>query len=128
MTDKENPTRKISDEFMLTLHIVDRIYSLLSLFIRYGLPTWALVRIAEALAGKFTFADIAIKVFNFGGDKPWEAITFVALAAWAMLERRLRRKKTAALQGRVTELEFRIDPNRTGSELTNTGETNPDDL
>ncbi len=70
MTDKEDPTRKVSDQFMLTLHIVDRIYSLLSLSIRYGLPTWALVRIAEALAGKFLSPISPLKFSTMAAISP----------------------------------------------------------
>lgn len=48
-------------------------------------------------------------------------------AAWAFVERRLRYRKTEYLQGRIKELELKIDPNRTSSNLTPKGKTNPTD-
>jgi membrane protein implicated in regulation of membrane protease activity len=48
-------------------------------------------------------------------------------AAWAMIERVLRQRKTKYLQDRIKQLEERLDPDRSSSELTRTGKTNPKD-
>jgi hypothetical protein len=48
-------------------------------------------------------------------------------AAWGAIERTLRYRKVEQLQGRIKELELRIDPRRTSSGLTPKGKTNPRD-
>ena len=47
--------------------------------------------------------------------------------AWGAIERWLRYRKVEALQGRIRELELRIDPRRTTSGLTPKGQANPRD-
>ena len=46
-------------------------------------------------------------------------------AAWALLERWLRHRKTSKLQSRIIALEKRLDPKRSSSHLTVEGRTNP---
>lgn len=80
------------------------------------------------LSGKTTLANIMFGYFSskesdFGA--PW--ILTLSFLGWALLERRERRRKTQMLDKRIKELELRIDPNRTSSELLPTGETNPKD-
>lgn len=100
----------------------------------YGCIAFAVDRSAEvlmALAGKTTIADIAIGGFLSAGLGKAAAVSGVVAtgtSAWALLERRERRKKTEALTTRIRELEQRIDPTRTSSGLTPKGETNPEDL
>jgi len=82
----------------------------------------------EALAGKTTIANIVLKYLTAEESDygvPW--ILAGACTIWAILERRLRKRKTEALQGRIRELETRLDSNRTTSGLLPTGETNPED-
>jgi len=49
------------------------------------------------------------------------------LGAWGVGERRLRQRKTDALQGRIKTLEIAVDPKRSSSNLTTHGKTNPKD-
>lgn len=80
------------------------------------------------LAGKQTDAKIAIAyIFSSGNDYglPW--VLAICGLVYGYIERRLRERKTAYLQGRIRELEEKIDPNRKGSGLLPTGRTNPDD-
>lgn len=77
-------------------------------------------------AGQRTVISI---LFSFLADiKFVMAVAFGgASCGWAVVERMLRRRKTEQLQGRIIELEKRIDPDRTSSELTPQGTTNPKD-
>ena len=53
--------------------------------------------------------------------------TAVGFAIWALAERRFRSRKTEELTARIRELEVGIDPLRSGSGLSATGDTNPED-
>lgn len=77
-------------------------------------------------AGKDTAVSFAL---NFLADIKFAVTLSLAGAAatWAMGERKLRQRKTQALQDRVIELETMIDPTRSTSGLTRTGKTNPRD-
>lgn len=80
----------------------------------------------EALAGKDTFAKIAIGLLaDFKVSIAWMAAA--SAAGVAVRERRLRQKTVERLEGRIHELETDIDPHRTSSHLTKTGQTNPGD-
>lgn len=99
----------------------------------FGMAKWAVVAVfgwlsIEALAGK---ATILKAVFEYAAGSgmatglPWLAA--VVMLIWAVLERGLRRRKTAEMQTYVRELETRLDPERTGSGLLPDGRTNPED-
>lgn len=51
----------------------------------------------------------------------------ILFLVWAVTERRLRLRKTEALQGHIKALEQRLDPQRTSSGLLPTGESTPED-
>lgn len=51
----------------------------------------------------------------------------VAATIWAVVERTLRHRKTEYLQDRIIALESSIDPQRSSSQLTRAGKTNPKD-
>ena len=82
----------------------------------------------EALAGKATMLEA---VFEYtAGNKaavipPW--LIAIVMLVWALVERTLRRRKTAQMQKHVRDLETRLDPDRTGSGLPPDGRTNPKD-
>ncbi|HWQ32295.1 MAG TPA: hypothetical protein VNQ79_05380 [Blastocatellia bacterium] len=82
----------------------------------------------EALAGKETEANIAIKIL--GNLSIREGISYAAAAgfgAYGMYQRRLRRKTIERQHDRVAKLERQHDPKRSSSRLTKRGETNPND-
>lgn len=84
----------------------------------------------DSLADKTTLIDANI-LFSLFISKdndyalPW--IFSLCCLVWAAGERWLRHWKTEALQKHIKELELQLDPLRTSSGLTPTGETNPKD-
>jgi hypothetical protein len=84
----------------------------------------------ETFAGEDTNLSIAL-TFVLRAFAELKTTVFIGLtgtcAAWAILERILRQRKVEYMQGRIKELEQKIDPNRTSSDLTPKGQTNPRD-
>jgi hypothetical protein len=81
-----------------------------------------------ALAGQQTDARFALSYFTSGDNDyglPWLVALVVIVLAFG--ERKLRLRKTRYLQGRIRELEQRVDPNRTSSGLLEDGSSNPKD-
>ena len=118
-------------ERQLAFMIWTRVFDLLKDLVKYGsyiwLGYWAYLSV-EALAGKLTLTDIAISYFTSAENDhgaPW----WVALVSlvWALYERRFRLRKTESMSDYIKELEKRLDPKRTSSNLLPTGETNPKD-
>lgn len=82
----------------------------------------------DSLAGKTTATDIALKaITDLKLDRGVLYVLTGGTALWAIRERKLRKKKTKDLGAYVKELEKHIDPNRTSSNLTETGDTHPED-
>jgi hypothetical protein len=89
-------------------------------------------KIASALAGHYTFAQIGL---GFLADI--RTTNGIIKAACVLLggsgfgygykQRQLRRKEISAVSHRNRELEKRIDPRRTSSNLTEQGTTRPED-
>ncbi len=82
----------------------------------------------DALAGKTTITNIVLKYLTAQESDygiPW--ISVILFALWAILERKLRKRKTEVFQKRIKILEKKIDHNRTSSGLSPSGETNPED-
>jgi hypothetical protein len=87
---------------------------------------WLVTGSINRLAGKFTYADVGLRFF--GDFRTTLAYTFTAAASgWALLERKLKGDNIKRLSARVTELERRLDPDRTSSRLTERGTTRPGD-
>jgi hypothetical protein len=84
----------------------------------------------KALAGESTRVDVALSLVLSAVAK-LEVVILLSLTgvacAWAVVERTLRHRKVERLQGRIRELETRIDPNRSSSGLTPAGRTRPED-
>jgi hypothetical protein len=103
--------------------------------VQYAIMWGSLVGIAaftylsiRAIAGQYTFADIGIKLI--GDFKLSEAFSYLFGAGglgYGVMERRLRRKTTERFANRNATLERMIDSNRTSSNLTGRGTTNPED-
>lgn len=82
----------------------------------------------DALAGKTTAADIVLKAIT--DLKLDERVLYLLTGGttfWAIRERKLRKKTIRHIAAQKKELEEHIDPNRTSSNLTETGDTHPED-
>ena len=90
-----------------------------------GVAAFTYFSIAE-LAGKQTDANLLLSLFvtvpERGVSAWWVMATFIAFA-WAIVEGRIRRRKVQTLSGRIKALELKLDPKRTSSGLTSSGET-----
>lgn len=73
---------------------------------------------AQFILGWFTSADN-----DFG--MPW--VIAIGALILARRERTLRRNKTEQMQSHILSLETRLDPRRSSSGLTPTGDSNPED-
>lgn len=81
-------------------------------------------QIAAAWAGKETLAHVAIYVMTNlekTDATPW--LLSLTCAGWAIVATSLMKRKTRYFEQRIHELETRIDPARTSSGLTNSGDT-----
>ncbi|WP_295815120.1 hypothetical protein [uncultured Nitratireductor sp.] len=79
-----------------------------------------------ALAGEETSVSLLISVL--ADVKFAFTLTLAGAAvAWAAVERHLRHRKVEQMQGRIKELELKLDPGRSSSGLTPQGKTNPGD-
>ncbi len=85
-------------------------------------------RSIDSLAGRSTDSNIMVKfITDFKANK-WFSTVFAGLmGVWGFSERALKKKAVKRLHGRVKELEEKIDPTRTSSGLTQTGDTRPED-
>jgi len=128
MVPDESKTTALSPE-AVQLHRTDQRYLTLRTLFRCGLGAfvaWTALKAVEALAGQSTSVAMTLIFSVLFEFKLAIAITLAGCCAiWALLERSLRRKKVASLQGRIRSLESGIDPNRTSSGLTPGGKTNP---
>ena len=138
MPDAEHPDVP-SERALLQAQIIDRVYQLLSATIKYGALVWIAYFASESvgyLAGSQTEArfeatvSVAVQYLRSGtGELVLLCLVLAATGiAYGVVQKRLRRRAVSHLTSRVRELEMRLDPNRTSSELTLDGRTNPDDL
>lgn len=115
------------------LHVVERVYNLLRLvlwvFLILGVAHYV-ARSVEALAGEETYATFLVSYFASGGSGLTVTVSFSGTGAaviWALTERWLRQRAIRRLTARTTELEQKLDPNRSSSGLTPEGKTHPRD-
>ena len=109
----------------------DGVYSVLRDLIRWAAVVFIVYWIGRTigtLAGKVTMADIGIRFLaEVRLSEAVAGIFGVTGLGYGLTQRRLRRNTIERLQGRIQELERRLDPNRTSSQLTERGETRPED-
>ena len=98
----------------------------------FKLAFWAFVayqvrEIVSVLAGKTTPADITLNILK-SGKRDFVAYGVGSLALlWGAFQRRLRRRTVKHLKARLKALERQLDPGRSSSHLTSTGDTRPED-
>jgi hypothetical protein len=86
----------------------------------------------DSLAGKTTLANIVLSLLTDMKVSEGVAYAFGAFfggggIAYGEVQRRLRRRVTRDQANRAALRERRIDPNRSSSNLTPSGDTNPED-
>lgn len=85
----------------------------------------------RSLSGKTTVSNIVFKFIEQADSLKAETfLTIFSIMAviWALTERKIRHYKIKKCYTRVTELEKKLDRERTTSGLTLEGKTNPGDL
>ncbi len=123
--ERESLTELQIARFKLWYDLLKTVRHLLSMAKWMGICVFSYLSV-DALAGKTTMLNAVFKYAT--GNKlaailPWLAAIFLLL--WALLERALRRRKTAAMQEHIRRLETLFDPARTGASLLPDGRTNP---
>lgn len=85
--------------------------------------------VVVALSGKATNADILV---NFLGNLRFSnsiaALFGFGGITYGVIERKERQKMIQRQHGRIKEIEKRIDPKRSSSNIAETGDTHPDDM
>lgn len=128
MARKSGPVVQRKDA-TVELARIDQLWRTVRTLIRSVAAVAGIYLAAKALAplaGKETIVSLALSVaadFKFAVSIVLGGIA----AAWAVVERSLRHRKTEYLQARIRELETQIDSNRSSSGLTPKGKTNPAD-
>ena len=111
--------------------LIDAISRFLNNLVRYGafvaVAVFVYLSIKE-LAGKATLANIGIRLFS--DIRITEAVAWAVAAftggGWFKSWRQVR--KSTEIADQKARLERKIDPNRTSSDLTQYGGTNPEDV
>lgn len=124
LSSKDNQTNVRLFELTQKFGLFNRIVSAI-IYITFFYFTYLSI---DAIAGKTTIANVFLsylisKESNFGF--PWFLAGVTSI--WALLERRLRKRKIEQMQNHIKELEKSRDENRTSSGLLADGETNPSD-
>jgi hypothetical protein len=89
---------------------------------------WQFRLAIDALAGRTTSVYFDALLNLFASLEAKIGITvLLGSCGWAFVERRLRQSQVRRLSARNTELEQRLDPERSSSNLAPTGKTHPRD-
>jgi TRAP-type C4-dicarboxylate transport system permease small subunit len=124
---KPHPT-KSELEHIRKIRVIDGVVSVANNLVRFGclaLAFYFSYRMVDSLAGKETFADVGIRMLF---DSRVLAIIFGSGGlVYGLAERKLRQRTVKKLHPRIKVYEQLLDPARTSSSLTETGETNPED-
>lgn len=131
MRKKAKSDREYELHYAFAVRRVELIASAFNNFLRYGTifsACWFAYLSIGSLAGQQTTADIGVNIL---GDLKLSDVFGVIFGGSAIVygwrQRVLRRDTVERLQGRIRELERRIDPHRSSSMLTERGDTRPED-
>lgn len=131
---KVQPPRRPSPQelqFAFKIRIVERSADVIMAAIKWGsllgCVYWGYLAIAS-LAGKETFAKIAVSFMANMTVNKWLAYAFGGGGiVYGLNERRLRRNAVRRLAPGRIHYEQGLDPERSSSGLTQTGDTSPED-
>lgn len=116
----------------IRMFVIDRTYDLGSLLVRsifWAFVTYYIYRSIAVLAGQVTVASVWVSFItkaSHGGAARW--IFTALLAGWGFIERAFRKQNIRRMSARIKNLESQIDPQRTSSGLTPSGDTHPGDV
>lgn len=121
-------SRKKSDP-TIAISLIDKGASVLTALIKAGMwvgIAYFAVQAIEHLAGKNTSAQFLLSYLTGESESHspviWMVLTGV-FAVWASAERWVRLRKVSSMSSRIESLERRLDPSRSSSGLTKSGET-----
>jgi hypothetical protein len=130
-SEKTLKVRELEARSRVQARRIDAIASVVGNLIKYACwfgCVFVLGKAIEALAGKTTLADIGIGLF---GELKIERVLSLSVTGgsivYGMYERKLRHDKTEYLQGRIRDLEKKLDPARSSSRLSERGTPRPED-
>ena len=128
MTEKKGPDNR--DFWFKALEIVGKIIDLLIRLVTLA----GLILVSKGLnrndlqkGGDSILNSLLDYIPEWHLDQIFLYLLMALLIFWALMERRLRKKKIRSMSIYIKELEKRLDPDRTSSDLTDTGDTNPED-
>lgn len=82
----------------------------------------------KVLAGQETIAEFVLRVLVPLRSKSWACyVVLLAALGFAARQYRLRKRAIAEMARRIVDLERLLDPARTSSQLTSTGDKRPED-
>jgi len=121
------------EKLLVTLKVFEHVFGFLKVAAKTVGWVFAAISaadIAKSVAGRSTELsilgqhDILVSFWSgFDLSCLWAWGLAIVAIAYGLLQARLRRRKTAYLSDRIEELEMQIDPQRTTSGLTKTGDT-----
>ena len=82
-----------------------------------------------AIAGKTTIADVGVNLVT--DIRISETVSYLLGAlgiGYGLKQRKMRKRSIVVQSKRITDLEAKVDPVRSSSELTETGDTRTEDL
>jgi len=109
--------------------VLTAAFNQLSKYFFYGFCVYRASLSINEFAGKTTIANLDATIFL--GVTLKETISYAVGGAgvcYGLSERHRRKKSVAHVQLHNQQLELRLDPNRTTSNLTAMGDTNPQDM
>jgi hypothetical protein len=131
LAEGDDTGQQFDRRFAVQLRLLDILATVVQLGISWGAAcfiAYMSFRSVDALAGKITFASLGA---SFIGDvRINEGLAWLLAGGFGLYglnERRLRRKHIERTAPQISELESRIDPNRTSSRLTPRGTTRRED-
>jgi len=124
--------RKTDDRSMVWVHFITHTFTFLTSAIMWTaivFVVYFVYRTVGGLAGRTTMADIGIRVLgNFSVSSALAWSCGGSGVVFGLKQRRLRKNTISRLEGRLKCYEQLLDPSRSSSLLTPTGDTNPQDL
>jgi hypothetical protein len=121
MADDEHSKRAHAEQLHWTLRTVVRWIGIVAICY-FGFDA------LKSMGGKTTEVAFALAIDALVDFKFVASLTLAGVAGvWAVVERRLRARKTEYLEKRVVALESELDSQRSSSGLKSGGRTNPKD-